>query len=57
MNIIGILIGVAIIVGLVAAMAKMSDHGVDANGCSGNCKQCGVPSELRDCVPEQIQHK
>lgn len=41
-GIIGILIGVCIIGGLLFAMAKMSNHGADANGCSGNCSSCGL---------------
>ena len=35
-GIIGVIIGVCIIAGLLLAMAKMSDHGADSNGCSGN---------------------
>lgn len=42
-EIIGIVVGVCIIAGLLFAMAKMSDHGADANGCSGNCSSCGIP--------------
>ena len=50
MNIVGILIGVAIIAGLIFAMAKMSDSGANANGCSGNCKSCGLShDEQKSC--------
>ncbi len=48
MNIVGIILSVAIIAGLIFAMAKMSDSGADANGCSGNCKSCGVPDGCKD---------
>ena len=44
-GIIGVIIGVCIIAGLRLAMAKMSDHGADANGCSGNCSSCGLPGD------------
>ncbi len=32
-NVIGIVIGMAIVAGLLLAMAKMSEKGADANGC------------------------
>ena len=47
MNIVGIIISVAIIAGLIFAMAKMSDSGADANGCSGNCSSCGIPDDSK----------
>lgn len=45
---IGILIGVVLIAGLIFAMGKMSEMGVDANHnfCDGDCKSC--KSELEE---------
>lgn len=50
-NIGGILIGVALIAGLVAAMGKMSTMGVDANKnfCDGDCKSCKAELEEELC--------
>ena len=48
-GVVGVLIGVLLIAGLLLALAKMSDHGADANGCSGNCSSCGVPDSCRSC--------
>ena len=49
-NIIGILVGVAIVAGLLLAMAKMSEKGADANGCgiSQNCRSCVSSEEKTD---------
>lgn len=52
-NIIGIVIGVAIVAGLLLAMAKMSDKGASANGCGGSCSNCGISSECRSCIPSE----
>ncbi len=62
MNIIGLLLGGAIIVGLIAAMGIMSRQGVEINdqfrcgdgceGCSTNPTSCGQFEELRDFHPE-----
>ena len=46
-NIIGILVGVAIVAGLLLAMAKMSEKGADANGC------CGISQNCRSCVSSE----
>lgn len=43
MNIIGIIVGIAIVAGLIIAMGKMSEHGVEINDnfrC-GDCLSCG----------------
>ncbi len=49
-NVIGIVIGMAIVAGLLLAMAKMSEKGADANGCGGSCSSCGVSSECRSRI-------
>ncbi len=54
MNIISILIGLAIIAGLILAMGKMSNYGVEINDnfrC-GDCLSCGEknPNDPRTCV-------
>lgn len=42
MTIIGIIVGIAIIAGLIIAMGKMSEQGVDINNhfCCGSCNDC-----------------
>lgn len=49
MNIIGIIVGIAIIAGLLLAMGKMSEQGVDINdqfGCAdGGCSSCSAGAE------------
>lgn len=50
MNLIGILISVALVAGLLLAMAKMSDHGSNPNGCGGSCSSCGIPEDRRSCI-------
>lgn len=52
-NIIGILVGVAIVAGLLLAMAKMSEKGADANGCGGSCSSCGISQSCRSCVSSE----
>lgn len=52
-NIIGIFVGVAVVAGLLFAMAKMSDQGVDANGCGGSCSSCGTSQNCRSCVSSE----
>ena len=54
MNIAGILIGLAIIAGLILLMGKMSEHGVEINDnfrC-GDCLSCGEqnPDDPVTCV-------
>jgi hypothetical protein len=51
-NVIGIIIGVCIIVGLVAAMGKMSSMGVDINEnfCDGDCNSCSADKSADTCV-------
>lgn len=57
-NIIGIVIGMAIVAGLLLAMAKMSEKGADANGCGGSCSSCGISSECRSHISsEKNQNK
>lgn len=48
MQIIGTVIAVAIILGLIILMGKMSEKGVDINRqfCTGNCSECGLSDEL-----------
>ncbi len=53
MNIIGILIGVAIVAGLIFAMAKMSDAGASANGCGGSCSTCGSADSCSNAISEE----
>lgn len=50
-TIIGILAGVAIIVGLIAAMGKMSEQGVDINDhfCCGSCSTCSSVQKGESC--------
>ena len=49
MTILGILIGIAIIAGLIFAMGKMSEQGVDINDhfcCGhGSCSECSVSND------------
>ena len=47
MTIIGIIVGIAIIAGLIIAMGKMSEQGVDINNhfCCGSCSDCGETAE------------
>ena len=52
-NIIGILVGVAIVAGLLLAMAKMSEKGADANSCGGSCISCGISQNCRSCVSSE----
>ena len=52
-NIIGILVGVAIVAGLLLAMAKMSEKGADANGCGGSCSSGGISQNCRSCVSSE----
>lgn len=51
MTVIGIIAGVAIIVGLLAAMGKMSEQGVDINDhfCCGNCSTCDSSKKGESC--------
>lgn len=53
MNIVGILIGVAIIAALIFAMAKMSDAGASANGCGGSCSTCGSADSCTNAISEE----
>ena len=53
-NIIGILVGVAIVAGLLLAMAKMSEKGADANGCEGSSAAAVF---LRTAVPASLRKK
>ncbi|MDD7409116.1 MAG: hypothetical protein SOV71_08145 [Anaerovoracaceae bacterium] len=50
-QIIGIIVGVLIIVGLLAAMGKMSEQGVDINShfCCGNCNTCASDEKGAAC--------
>ena len=50
-NIGGILMGFALVAGLVIAMGKMSSMGVDANKnfCDGDCKSCKEELEAELC--------
>ncbi len=50
MNLIGILISAALVAGLLLAIAKMSEHGSNPNGCGGNCSSCGIPENGRSCL-------
>ena len=52
MTIIGIFIGVAIVAGLILAMGKMSEQGVDINNhfCCGSCNDCSNETTGESCV-------
>lgn len=52
MSVAGVLIGMAIVVGLVLLMGKLSTMGVDINDqfCRGDCSSCGKePGAEQDC--------
>ena len=57
MQIIGIIIAAAIILGLIVLMGKMSEQGVDVNKqfCTGNCSDCGLSDGLD--LPEKCEGK
>ena len=52
MTIIGILVGIALIAGLILAMGKMSEQGIDINDhfCRGNCNDCSNDSAGNSCT-------
>ncbi len=52
MTLTGILAGIAIIAGLIAAMGKMSSHGVDINDhfCCGSCSDCSSETTEESCT-------
>jgi len=52
MTIIGIIVGVAIVAGLIFAMGKMSEQGVDINDhfCCGSCSDCGSETTGESCT-------
>ena len=49
---IGILIGIAIIAGLIFAMGRMSEQGVNINDhfCCGSCSDCGSEITGESCA-------
>lgn len=52
MSIVGVLIGMAIVVGLVLLMGKLSTMGVEINDqfCRGDCSSCGKePGSEQEC--------
>lgn len=51
MTIIGIIIGILIIAGLILAMGKMSEQGVNINDhfCCGSCSDCSSESTGESC--------
>lgn len=52
MTITGILVGIAIIAGLIFAMGKMSVQGVDINDhfCCGSCSDCSSETTGESCA-------
>ena len=52
MTVIGMLVGIAIIAGLIIAMGKMSEQGIDINDhfCRGNCSDCGSETTGESCT-------
>ena len=52
MTVIGMLVGIAIIVGLILAMGKMSEQGIDINDhfCRGNCSDCSSETTGGSCT-------
>ena len=52
MTIIGILVGIALIAGLILAMGKMSEQGIDINDhfCRGNCSDCSSGTAGDSCT-------
>lgn len=51
MTVVGIIIGVAIVAGLLIAMGKMSEQGVDINThfCCGHCNTCDSQVKGEEC--------
>ncbi len=52
MTLIGILVGIAIIAGLIIAMGKMSEQGVNINDhfCCGSCSDCSSQTADESCT-------
>ena len=52
MNVIGIIAGIAMIVGLILAMGKMSEQGIDINDhfCCGSCSDCSSETAGDSCI-------